>query len=63
MHLVQMHGQESILELSPLLSRCFATEMLYPFQNNVKEKLKEYGFPSQVAEEFVADIFWKVLWE
>lgn len=41
-------------------SHCFpdALQLRY-FINSVKEKLKEYGIPSLVAEELVADIFGK----
>ena len=53
-------GQESMIEA---FSHCFPSAMqlrcFIHFKNNIKEKLKEYGIPSPVSEEFVADIFGK----
>ena len=51
-------GRESMIEA---FSHCFpfALQLRYFIhsKNNIKEKLKECGIPSQTAEEFVADIF------
>ncbi len=51
-------GQESMLEA---FSHCFPLasnlRCSIHFKNNITEKLKEYGIPSAVSREFVADVF------
>ena len=53
-------GQEALIDAfshsfpSAVQLRCFIH-----FKRNISEKLKEYGIPTAVAEEFVSDIFGK----
>ena len=53
-------GQEALIDAfghsfpSAMQLRCFIH-----FKRNISEKLKEYGIPAKVAEEFVDDIFGK----
>ena len=51
-------GQASMVEA---FSHCFPNALhlrcFLHFRKNIKEKMKEYGIPSHVSDEFVADIF------
>ena len=53
-------GQEALIDA---FSHCFANAIqlrcFIHFKRNVSEKLKEYGIPTGVAEEFLSDIFGK----
>ena len=53
-------GQEALIDA---FSHCFPNAVqlrcFIHFKRNVSEKLKEYGIPTSVAEEFLCDIFGK----
>ena len=60
MHVFGTDGQQSMIEA---FSHCFPVALhlrcFIHYRKNIKEKLKEYGIPPHVADEFVADIFGK----
>ena len=59
-HVFGTDGQQSMIEA---FSHCFPVALhlrcFIHYRKNIKEKLKEYGIPPHVADEFVADIFGK----